>query len=89
MVINDFNIICIALYPGETDAPLIVDADAVLSFPIPAESFQSISRRYAKVIDAGSSIDHSKFSQGSLLNGLWQLFGVAPVKNLFRFFVIE
>ncbi len=42
MIINDGNIMGIAALPGEADAPLLVDADAVLALPITGERFQVI-----------------------------------------------
>jgi hypothetical protein len=30
MVINDFHVICLAAFPAEADAELVVDADAML-----------------------------------------------------------
>ena len=42
MIIHDGNIMGIAALPGEADAPLLVDADAVLTLPITGERFQVI-----------------------------------------------
>jgi len=44
MVGDDFDLGRIAVLPAETDSPLIIDADTVLTTPISGESFQSISR---------------------------------------------
>jgi hypothetical protein len=35
MVINNFNIVCITVFPFETDSPLLVYPNAVLTFSIP------------------------------------------------------
>jgi hypothetical protein len=34
MVIDDLNLICVTFTPAKTESPLIVDANAVLSFSI-------------------------------------------------------
>jgi hypothetical protein len=34
MVINDFNIVRITVFPDKADAPLLVDPDAVLAFSV-------------------------------------------------------
>jgi hypothetical protein len=48
VVIHDLYIAC-AVVPYEADAILIVDADAVLSFPITMQRFQSVARRHTQV----------------------------------------
>ena len=40
--------------PGETNSPLIVNADRMLSLPFAAPRFQPIARRHAKVFQAAS-----------------------------------
>jgi len=50
MVINDFNIIGISTLPSKTDAPLIVDTDAPLAFPISGKPFQTVGGRNAEEI---------------------------------------
>ncbi len=44
MVVNDFNLMGIAIEPDETDAPLIVDADTVLPFAIRFEPMKPVPR---------------------------------------------
>ena len=50
VIIGDLNLKGIAVAPGETDPPLIVDADAVLSFAAPFQLFQPVSGRHAKIL---------------------------------------
>jgi len=42
VVINYLNIKSVTIAPNETDAILVVDADAVLAFPIAPQSFKVI-----------------------------------------------
>jgi len=49
MIIGYFNIVGISLMPPETYSPLIVNADAMLTFPIAGELFQPIPRRHPQV----------------------------------------
>jgi len=37
MIVDDLDIVCVAVTPHETDAESIVDSDAVLSAPITFE----------------------------------------------------
>jgi hypothetical protein len=34
MIINDLNLLCAATLPSETDAVLVVDANAILASPV-------------------------------------------------------
>jgi len=45
MIIHDFNELGTAIVPLETDAPLIIDPDAVLTATIALQRFQPIARR--------------------------------------------
>ena len=44
MVVNDFDVVGIAISPRETDAPLVVDPDAVCSCTVALQRFQMIPR---------------------------------------------
>lgn len=50
MVIHYFYLIGIRIAPLETNTPLVVDTDAVLSAPFTREFFQTIGRRHAQVV---------------------------------------
>lgn len=58
VVVGDFNFMRISRIPAETDAPLIVDADAVLPGSITLERFEAIAGWYAQCIEAGSRIEN-------------------------------
>ena len=45
MVIHNFYFMRVFALPGEADAPLVVDADAVLSRAVAFESFQAVAGR--------------------------------------------
>jgi hypothetical protein len=49
MVVNYLNIKRITITPNEADAILIVDANAVLPFPISFQSFKVIPRKDCKI----------------------------------------
>src|SRR3546814_11433369 len=54
--------------PYETDSPLIVDADAVLSCPITFERFQAIARRHRKVLESACVVEEAQLPQRNSLN---------------------
>jgi hypothetical protein len=89
MIINNLNIVCILVLPFETDSPLIVNANAVLSFSIPGQSFKLVSRRDSKVLDCRTPIQHPELSKCDLLNIVRQLFGKLAMKYLFSFTTLE
>ncbi len=50
MVINNFDISGISVFPFETESPLLVYPNAVLTFSISGQGFESVRRRNAEVI---------------------------------------
>ena len=63
MVVDDFDIGGPFLSPGETDAPLIIDPDGVLTTTVASQRFKPVCRWYAQVIEITRSVQHVKFSQ--------------------------
>ena len=43
MVVDDFHLVGVAVTPTKANPPLIVDADAVLTFPISTQCFQTVA----------------------------------------------
>lgn len=57
MIVNDFNKIGMAVDPDETDAPLVVDADAVLA------GFQDQTHKLSNalgLLNSGRGAQHAK-----------------------------
>jgi hypothetical protein len=84
MVVHDFYVVNVSLLPNEADAPLIVDADAVLANSIAFESFQSVARGHSQIHEALSVVQHPQFPTGYPLHLAWQLPGPLPSPDLFR-----
>ncbi len=74
MVVCNFNIDEIVPFHTKTDTILIVDTNAVLSFPVAPKGFQMIRRRDAQVLQIPSIVDHNQLPQGDPLNGLRKFF---------------
>ncbi len=72
MIIDDFDVIGIAVLPDKTDAPLVIDADAVLARTVPGQFLEPIRRRYTQVVQRLRSVEHSQLSERNLLNVLRQ-----------------
>jgi hypothetical protein len=52
MVVSDLNLEGIASLPYKANAPLVVDADAVLTLAVFRESFRPITRRDAHIVES-------------------------------------
>ncbi len=63
MVVHDLDVVGVTSVPPKTYSPLVVDADAVLSSPVPGESLQPISGRDPKVLELLCSVQHHELSQ--------------------------
>jgi hypothetical protein len=44
VVIDDFDFMGVPVFPDETDAPLVIDADAVPARQVALEGFEALSR---------------------------------------------
>jgi hypothetical protein len=51
MIINNFDMIGIAVFPTKTNAPLVVNTNTVLSGTIPLQPFQPVSWRHTQELE--------------------------------------
>ena len=68
MTVNNLNFPGIAITPGETDAPLRVEANTMLPKPNAAMNFQPIAGRDSQVIVVASRVNRDQFGPGPLLD---------------------
>jgi hypothetical protein len=84
MVVDDLNIVNAVRLPSETNAPLIVHSDAVLTFAITLQCLKPVSRRDTQAselcgsvnlqqLPSGRSLDVTKSSNGPTVE---QRFGI-------------
>ena len=70
VVIHDFDVPCLAFTPPETNPPLIINADAMLTPSVTLQGFEAVAWRDLKIIDLLCRIDGKKFgSRASLWRG--------------------
>jgi len=50
MVVADFYVFCVTVFPYKTDAPLVVDTNAVLARSSAPQRFEPITRRNPQVV---------------------------------------
>src|SRR5262245_16279757 len=63
VIIDNRDVVRVAVAPGETDPPLVVDADAVLPGAITAQLLQLIARRDAQVVQDLGRVDCDEFAE--------------------------
>ena len=89
MVIHNLNLVSVPVTPLETDAPLIVEPDAMLSSPIPNQFLQAIPRRRPQVFQCLRSIQEHQLAEGSALDIAGQLLDSHPVEKALRLVISE
>ena len=62
MIIGDLNLKGVSITPNETDAILVVDPNAMLSFAIPLQGFQMVARKYGKIRKSNRCVDLHELS---------------------------
>ena len=71
MVVRDFDFVRALFPPAETKSVLLVDSNAVLSFPVTVERFQSVAWRAFQIVEAGGCVKDEKLGSGSSQN-VWR-----------------
>ena len=74
MIIHDLDVPCLTYAPPETNPPLIINADAMLTASIAVQGFEAIAWRDLKIIDLLCRVDGKKFGSRTAL----YLVGNAP-----------
>ena len=70
MVIDNLNRIGVAITPYETDTPLIIDPDTMLSLSRTFQCLKSIGWWYSEVFKEPRIVQHSEFSARDNLDNL-------------------
>jgi hypothetical protein len=89
MVVADLNVVRVAVTPPETDAPLIVDSDAVLPSTVASEPLETVSRWYTKVFQRLRGIQNQQLPVGSSLYVRWQPPTPLPLEDSTGLGIIE
>jgi len=90
VIVDDFHVVAVAIAPDKTDAPLIIDSDRVLPFPLSSECFQLIPWRSSQNPQFRSRVELEQLPQGHAFDGaktlavmiLKQFLGVPRAKAL-------
>jgi len=82
MIVCNLNVVGITFKKPETNAPLVVDSDRVLTFAVTPERVESVPRGNAQVIQLQCQIDVLKPSPRSPYDGRWQPLGPTRAEQL-------
>ncbi len=63
MVVDDLDVQGIGARPADADAPLIVDANAVLALAITPQLLEAIAGRQAELLKPAGRVEDAKFPQ--------------------------
>lgn len=63
MVINDFNVVGVAVPPVKADAPLVIDANTVLPRPVAFELLEAVARGNPEIVQGFGGVDRDQFAQ--------------------------
>ena len=70
MIIDDLNIVSIAILPPETNPPLVIDTNTPMPSPITFQLFQSVIGRHPEIVHFLSGVQHSELTQSSPFKGM-------------------
>jgi len=56
VIVDDLDVVCVSVSPPKADAPLIVDADAVLPLSVAAQCLEPIAGRGGQILDDASAV---------------------------------
>jgi hypothetical protein len=82
MIVRGLHLVRVAVTPNETNAPLVVDADAMLARAVAAKRFQVIPGRRRQIGEAVRRIELAELSQRYSFNALEASYGLSLVEML-------
>lgn len=68
MIIHNFNVVRVFAAPAEANAPLVIDADAVLANAVAFQGFQAVAGRQRQIAQFARAINLRELPQGHALN---------------------
>ena len=89
MVIHNLGIEYVAILPSEADAPLVVDADAVLAGAVALECLELVRWGNHQIAQIRSAIEVLQLLARALLNLIVQALHKRPSENRLRVFILE
>src|SRR5260370_33718444 len=69
VVIDDLDLVSVPIAPGKANAPLVVDADAVLALAVALQALQSVSGQRRKRSQVRRRVEHIQLSKRLTCHG--------------------
>jgi len=88
VIIDDLHVVSVTLSPLETDAPLIVDSDAVLTPTVTLKFLQAIAGSDPQILQRLRVVQHYELATGGVLDAL-EAWTALTVEERFRVFAPE
>jgi hypothetical protein len=88
VIIDDLDIVSVPNAPYETDSPLFVDSNAVLTSPVTAKLLQAVARRHPQILQRLRIVQHRELTSSGVLNAPETCAALA-IKERFRIFASE
>jgi hypothetical protein len=70
VVVHDLDVVRVTIAPGKADAPLVIDANTMLTAAIAAQRFEPVPRRGSRIPQFRGAIELPKFPPRDLFNCL-------------------
>lgn len=83
MIVRDFDLLRVGSIPCETNAPLVIDANAVLTGTAAFQRLQSVARRQAEEGEFNRRIDQLEFDESAALHIRWKSAGANAAPEFF------
>ena len=83
MVIHDLYLMGISLLPEKADPPPVVDADAMLAFPVSGKRLQTVPWGHPQIVQALGVVQDHQFGLGTALDVNGELPASFSVGNRF------
>src|ERR1700722_14516898 len=69
MIVDDLNLFGGAIAPDETNPPLVVDSDRVLSLAVALKRFEPIAWRLTQIVQCADAIEQQQLTTSLAFNG--------------------
>jgi hypothetical protein len=76
MIVDDLYVVSVSLSPHKTNAPLVIDTDAVLPFAVSCQCMKPIAARDTQIHQTFGRVQHQQFPSRRLSNihEPWDIF---------------
>lgn len=89
MIVDNLDLVGMAVLPHETDPPLVIDPDAMLPLSVTSQCLESIAWRHPQVLKQRRSVQLSQFPEGYSLDVRRNRLGPLTSEELLGFRVPE